>query len=437
MVSRSFKLFSTYILLLILSSHITKQDNGLSIRCFWIEEDKYTVYDLKNLQLPNDVATDREIPKPVTELDNSVYFNFCQVLKEETHKCNDKTGQIVSVNSKDKKCTIYSGSNLNESEFSLLNKDDPNAGLIVKLNNGDICKDDIRYTVTWELTCSEDEKIVITSSTFYGNETCNHVVKAKTKDSCPKVNFYVVWSFLNNNSSFIGAIIILIGFFLLFLGLKLLKVTMFITSLLVVLFLCFILFFQLILPTGTKQWVVWTILGCSVLLGIILGFVTVYYRKIFFGLLGGLLGYVVGNIVYTIVLKYINSNPTVVYWVTVVVCIAIFASLAFFLVKLIVILATSVIGAYGMIRGISLYAGDFPSESMIIDLINKQEYEELKKFMTYQVYLYFAGMVILIIAGMIVQFKINKDVNLDSKEEDKSDDEEMEGKEYEIKRRLV
>lgn len=95
--------------------------------------------------------------------------------------------------------------------------------------------------------------------------------------------------------------------------------------------------------------------------------------------LGGYLGYSIGIFLYNIVLNYIHADPKVIYWVTLIACIAIFSILALWIVKQLLIFSTSICGAYGIIRGASLYIGNFPSESVVLDLIQHQEWDQLDK----------------------------------------------------------
>lgn len=51
----------------------------------------------------------------------------------------------------------------------------------------------------------------------------------------------------------------------------------------------------------------------------------------------------------------------------------------------------------------------FPSESVIIDLIKKEEFETLKTILTPIVYIYIATWFVLVILGMWIQCKIRKE----------------------------
>ncbi len=43
------------------------------------------------------------------------------------------------------------------------------------------------------------------------------------------------------------------------------------------------------------------------------------------------------------------------------------------------IVATSLIGSYIIIKGISLYAGRFPNEEVIFEMLKNQEYDQLSE----------------------------------------------------------
>lgn len=120
----------------------------------------------------------------------------------------------------------------------------------------------------------------------------------------------------------------------------------------------------------------WLIIACSILAGIIVGVIIAKYKKIPAVILGGFLGYIAGVVLYQFFLKYISSNPAVVYWITVISCVIVLAIVAWFFYDHILILGTSFIGAYAIIRGISFMAGGFPDERQMIDLIKQGEWDQ-------------------------------------------------------------
>ena len=83
--------------------------------------------------------------------------------------------------------------------------------------------------------------------------------------------------------------------------------------------------------------------------------------------------------------------------------------IAFIFKNFIVILATSIIGSYCFIRGISLFGGGFPNEFTIISLTYSDESEQITNLLGWKTYVYLASMVVLCILSVIAQFKINKE----------------------------
>jgi len=53
--------------------------------------------------------------------------------------------------------------------------------------------------------------------------------------------------------------------------------------------------------------------------------------------------------------------------------------------------------------------GGFPSESVIVDLISREEFETLKSILTPTVYIYIATWLLLIVLGIFVQCKIRSE----------------------------
>ena len=83
--------------------------------------------------------------------------------------------------------------------------------------------------------------------------------------------------------------------------------------------------------------------------------------------------------------------------------------LAYFLVETVVIISTSFIGSYCIVKGISLYAGGFPNESYVIDLIKNKEFDTLNEVLTPIVYVYMVGWLVLFLVGLAVQNKLRQD----------------------------
>lgn len=411
-----------------------------SKRCFYILSKNYVVYDLNELQRKESISKDREFQY---NIDNNflIKYNFCDTL---INTCNSVKASIIKEDKNS--CSVLSGNAIENNKMRLINEEDPNEGVIIDFNDGEPCKTSgTPSSVKWNIKCNEEAKLgeiyVNSNITTFDENKCEYIFYSTSKDACPKVNFYIISSFLIEYKSFIGAIIIVFGLFLCILGLKVLKITIFFTTTAFSFILLFVFMFIIILPRGTDLFVVWIVAGCSIGLGILFGIVGVYYRRIFFTIMGGMIGFIIGNIFFVAVLSHIQWNSTLLYILTLLIFIIVFAIISYFFMKIIIILGTSMIGSYSIIWGISLYAGHYPSESIIIDLINRGEREEIDKLMTWHVYIYISSMFILFIISVVFQFMINKNIDLGTENisvNNKSDNEsEKEGSEYEIKRRLV
>ena len=92
----------------------------------------------------------------------------------------------------------------------------------------------------------------------------------------------------------------------------------------------------------------------------------------------------------------------------ILVSIIVLVLIALWLRAAIIIFCTSFIGSYACIRGISFFAGNFPSEFTIIDIISAGEEEQLNEMLNLDVYIYIGLIIVLAIIGIIAQFKINE-----------------------------
>lgn len=262
----------------------------------------------------------------------------------------------------------------------------------------------------------EKGKMVLSFKDFKP-EQCKNTFITSAKEACPVVNFYGIYKFFTGNSIWVGAVVIAIGIFLCFFGKGLEQITkLVICALFVPLVLIMIIYGFF---TIDNSWAPYVILGIGFAFGIGLGILFIKFEKFFGAILGAGLGYIVGVVIYNTCLQYVKLNATLVYYLTISGGIILFAILGYCLYSILLVIGTAIIGAYLIVRGISLYAGGFPNESTVIDLIMKKEFDELEQFNTAIVYAYLGGFVLLAILGSWVQFK------LFSKKEDKPEEESV------------
>jgi len=135
------------------------------------------------------------------------------------------------------------------------------------------------------------------------------------------------------------------------------------------------------------------------------------------------IGYMVGNLLYNFEIKLIQGvDPNTLYWGTIMVMCLI----AFFIVslikKFIIILATSIIGAYAAIRGISFIYQGFPDETYVMKLMKKNEYNQLNRIFSHTVYIYLSGIILLTLVGVCLQYRLFGADEDDDKPKEKSEE---------------
>lgn len=360
---------------------------GLSVKCFWFNGHNET-FDLSPL---DDKNADKKIEVTATK---NYYYNFCNPTKA---KCNDKLNLMNLV--KDDKCSIMAGDKDETfSEFEKMTKkeivDEKEKeiiiGLRVKLATGEKCSSDETktYQTTWEITCDDDKdakKGVITVLNAAELDLdqpgrldkCGIVVKAKSVHGCPLSNYYAVSAFIEANRIIFMIVIVVIGIFLTYLGSKIINITLMITAFFATVIGVFLVVFGIFGAYKISNGIMWLIFSLTIVLACGVGFLFYKFKQIFTISLGALTGYFCSMMLYNFVLRYIKSNPDVVYWVTLVVCIALGVLVAIYLEKHLIITSTALLGGYATVRGASLVIGGFPPESEVIDLIRKGEFYQL------------------------------------------------------------
>jgi len=192
---------------------------------------------------------------------------------------------------------------------------------------------------------------------------------------------------------------IIIGFFLGLFGQKLFSFTLFIIGTLVTVCLIWLLFYSTFLSSSTEEWVGWTVLGCSVLIGLAGGFLLYKCQRLGATVVGAAGGFFLGMLFCTTVLWAAKS--VVAYWIINVSFCLIAAALSFVFYYHAVIISTSFLGSFLFIRGISLYAGGFPSMPLLIQEIESGALDHIE----YWFYLYLFFMIVCAIGCCIVQYK--------------------------------
>ena len=382
-----------------------------SVKCMFVSN--FTLYDIYGLTKNELNAGDGKgyysksffySESPEVNYTVEILFNFCDDLKKDV--CDYEKKQIFA--KIDNKCTPIANSiNKGNSWYTGESYDgEPGQFLKIELNKEDT------HNVNYIIKCNPDIKynLIESKSKFYRRPDgkIDLTLFIESSEACPKMDFYIVWEFVLDFAWLFSSLLIILGLFNCILGQYFSKYTCFILSLLTVTIL--VLFFgQYILPSGCAYWVIWILFAVGVILGCTLGYFTFKYHEKFISfVVGGLCGFLLGEFFFSLFGNKIPWEPLVVHILFIIACIIALIIVAFFLKKAIVIFATSFIGSYCFIRGISLFAGGYPSEFTIIDLKSKDETEQIDELFTWRVYVYLAFIVICTVLSIIAQFKLAK-----------------------------
>ncbi len=254
----------------------------------------------------------------------------------------------------------------------------------MQLPPGDTCKTNNtqQYQTTMVIECDSASTKTVTLDSDLNVNKCSNTIKMKSPYACPLFSVYSFWNSIIENKQIVGSILMISGVFFCFFGIRFLFLTEIVIGVVGTAFvLMFFLFSYLQIQFSTMEF--WLIIAVSVLIGIIVGYFISKMKKIPAVILGACCGYLLSILLFQFVLKYINTNPYVVFWVTAFVCAAVLGVFAWFFSKHVMILGTSFLGAYAIIRGLSIIAGGFPDERQIMDLINLREWDQLKNVYNY------------------------------------------------------
>lgn len=216
------------------------------------------------------------------------------------------------------------------------------------------------------------------------------------KDACASYDLNAFFQFIQDYNWLFAIILICIGLPFCFMGRKFFSCIVFVVGIMITVALVMILFYATFLDSNTEIWVFWTVLSCSILGGIGVGFVLFKCQKLGAACIAGWGGFLGGLIINTTFMFAASSSA--VFWIINVSCALVAAALAFCFYFPVVISVTSFAGSYMFIRGISLFAGGYPNE---FTLINELE-EGVIPHMEWWFYLYLGFIMAFTVLGMIV-----------------------------------
>ena len=384
------------------------------VKCMYFDYESLNIYDISGLSAGSFDKSDNIAKNEVAHIikidDYSIYINFCYNLKNTDDCPYDKKQAYYKKNGGTCK-VLADGVGAGNKWSTATEKENNDTIYYLKIE----ANPEGNNKLTYMLKCDEgmDEgkfELIDTKSNINGTEgNLDVILYIKSYDACVQMNVYKIYEFIMKYKVIFIIILMAFGLFNCFLGKRLSRYTAFVLCLVIITILILVLS-QYALPPGCAEWIIWIMFGVGVALGITAGvFLYIYHDKVMAIVAGGLAGLFLGEFLYNFFGNLIPVYGIIINIVFVVVSIGVMIGIAFIFKNFIVILATSIIGSYCFIRGISLFGGGFPNEFTIISLTYTDETEQITNLLGWKTYVYLASMLVLCILSVIAQFKINKE----------------------------
>lgn len=218
--------------------------------------------------------------------------------------------------------------------------------------------------------------------------------------------------FIKDNKIFFIIGLGVLGLFLCLFGKAFIRVTLFLSGLILVTGALMGLSFAFFVKSDTQDSLKYTLLGVSALLGMLVGYglSRKEFQKFAFFCVGALLGVFGGSILMTFLitlnLDFVNDHYDAAMWIVFIVCGAIAGLIALVIEDVVQILATSFFGSFAVFWSVGLALDNYPSYA---DLKNYVQNPEQYGTIPLTTWVYLGGTVVLGIVGIVFQcYRHNK-----------------------------
>lgn len=127
--------------------------------------------------------------------------------------------------------------------------------------------------------------------------------------------------------------------------------------------------FSLFFTRDTPNWAGWLVFGISLVIGAIVGLILAKLSRLGVAVLAGWGGFCLGMVLYSAFLYKADGDKHILFWIFNISLGVIAGILSIFLFNHAIVIATSIAGSYCFIRGISMYAGGYPNEMELIQML--------------------------------------------------------------------
>lgn len=249
-------------------------------------------------------------------------------------------------------CSHMSSQSLSDVAVNLIDTENPELGLTLKFTGGNKCNATAYYALLVQLNCDAyaTQTSVQLDLDSIATSECSPRVIMSSQSACPVLALGTLWQFFNQYYYIFGLAMMATGGFLLVLGGRMFKVTMFIAGEVSVASFIMIVMFAAVYPNNSPMWVVWLTLMVSTGMGAGIGYAAQKWARIGVFLIGYWIGGFMGAIMYSMFSNLFTGSPVVALWLFVSLTGALIAALSMFYFDLAVIFGSAIGGAYAFVR---------------------------------------------------------------------------------------
>lgn len=348
-------------------------------------------------------------------LNDKVEFNICSPLNGISSDTDACKGAFACLTTADGTRTPLSGTTFKSSikpHVQIDRPDDSNKGGLSLTYQGSSvsCSNDTekKLSLKVDLYCdgdgdrdAENDAHDLEFVNYQANQ-CQIGMKMKSKHACYVFSLGPFFRYLSKYYFLFGLGMIVVGIFVGFFGRKLIHPTICMIGTLVFVTISAWLIFTLAFDRDSSEVTEWIVFGVCCVVGIFVGLLLAWLAKYTAAGLSAYGAVCLGLILYTSFLFKYDNDKQVLFWIFIIAMGIVGGVLGFVLYNHALIISTSIIGSYLFIRGISMYAGGFPNEMLIIEQIKNGQIADFNPAF----WGYFAGFVILFIGMTVAQYKM-------------------------------
>ena len=394
-----------------------KDRTHVNIKCLFVA--KYNVYTLQ--QLTKDTQYERDVEIGEKKL-GKLRFNICKDLPNEKSTMifepeATTTSLLTAENNETKQIklagSIDGGENGSKNEWKEIDEDDGTKGVKIRLSEGDVCNGNTHHVTYLRIICDDKAKDDLFTNDLnfsrFNERDCVHYIESRSIYGCALNDWYLLRRLVNEYNYIFSTLLILVGLFLLLFGKKFQTPTVIIVGGVLVCYLVTVIILNFIPGLIQTEGHLCILFAVGFILGGVLGYCIKEKVKILSVLMGAFAGYTVGEFIYQFIAGFITSNPIVLYWVVIVICIILGGLIGYWLFNTAIIFGTSIIGGYVAMRGVTFIFGNYMDESEFVDLAKNGETEQLKDIKNGWVYAYLGLWLVLSIVGIYYQCRKHRE----------------------------